>query len=93
MKKVPSNPNKILNPFRDIGKEKKVNDPKSKGRCFHCGIAGYWKRNCPNYLAQKKNLGITELPIVEVSFIAGTSNSWCVDSGATNHICNMLQGF
>ena len=32
--KVPSNPNKILNPFRDIGKGKKVNDPKSKKMCF-----------------------------------------------------------
>ena len=27
-KKVPSNSNKILNPFRKIGKRKKVNDPK-----------------------------------------------------------------
>ena len=28
-KKVPNNSNKVLNPFRDIGKWKKVNDPKS----------------------------------------------------------------
>ena len=31
--------------------------------------------------------------VSEVSFATGTSESWCVDSGATNHICNSLQGF
>ena len=29
----------------------------------------------------------------EVSFAIGTSESWSVDSGATNHIYNSLQGF
>ena len=31
--------------------------------------------------------------IIEVSFIMDTSNNWCIDSGATNHICNSLQVF
>ena len=31
--------------------------------------------------------------VSEVSFATGTSESWCVDFGATNHICNLLQGF
>ena len=31
--------------------------------------------------------------VVEVSFIADTSNTWCIDSAATHHICNSLQGF
>ena len=70
-----------------------MNNPKSNEKCFHCGVASHWKRNCPNYLDQKKNLGIIESLIVEVSFIAGISNSWCVDSGITNHIYNTLQGF
>ena len=73
-KKVLSNPNKVLNPFRDIGKWKTVNDPKPKGKCFHYGIAGQWKRNYLNYLAQKKNSSITESLIVETRFIVGTSN-------------------
>ena len=34
-----------------------------------------------------------ESQVVEVSFITNTSNTWCIDPGATNHICNMLQGF
>ena len=28
-----------------------------------------------------------------VSFTTDTSNSWCIISSGTNHICNMLQGF
>ena len=70
--KVPSNPNKILNSFRDIGKEKKVIDIKPKGKCFHCGGTRHWKRIYLDYLAQKKNSGITESLIVEVGFIPST---------------------
>ena len=47
----------------------------------------------PNYLAQQKDLGIIESLVVEVRFIVGTSNTWCVYSGVTNHICNTLQRF
>jgi len=36
---------------------------------------------------------MTESFVIEVSFIADTSNTWCIDSGATNHISNSLQGF
>ena len=42
-------------------------------------------------LGSNKDSGITESLIIEVNFIVSTSNSWCVDSGATNHICNTLQ--
>ena len=34
-----------------------------------------------------------ESHVVEVSFITDTSNTWCINSSATNHICNTLQGF
>ena len=37
--------------------------------------------------------GIIESHVIEVSFITDTSNNWCIDSGATNDICNSLQGF
>ncbi|KAA0036111.1 gag/pol protein [Cucumis melo var. makuwa] len=31
-----------------------------KGKCFHCNVDGYWKRNCLKYLAKKKeNEGAT----------------------------------
>ena len=34
-----------------------------------------------------------ESHVIEVSFITNTLNNWCIDSGATNHICNSLQEF
>ena len=41
----------FLNLFRDIGKGKKVNDPKPKGKCFHIRVKDHRKMNCPIYLA------------------------------------------
>ena len=31
--------------------------------------------------------------VVETYFMACTTGTWCVDTGATNHVCNSLQGF
>ena len=53
----------------------KLNDPKSKENCFHCGVVEHWKGNCPNYLPQKNDSNINKSLIIEVSFIAGTSNT------------------
>ena len=38
-------------------------DPKSKGVCFHCNKVGHWKRNCKDYLAEKKKKGV-RLPLL-----------------------------
>ena len=74
------------------GKGKGKKDGKGKGNCFQYGILGHWKRDCPNFLAMKVQ-GMIESQVVEVSFITDTLNTWCIDSGTTNHICNTLQGF
>ena len=29
--------------------------PKSETKCFYCKGTGHWKRNCPKYLADKKD--------------------------------------
>ena len=31
--------------------------------------------------------------VSEVSFATSTSESWCINSSATNYICNSLRGF
>ena len=31
--------------------------------------------------------------LLEICLVQNPTNSWCVDSGCTNHICNSLKGF
>ena len=64
---------------------------KIKGKCFHCGEKGHWKRNCPIFKATK-NKGMNNTYLLEICLVQNPTDSWCVDSGCTNHICNSLQG-
>lgn len=67
---------------------------KPKGKCFHCKQPGHWKAQCPTWLAKKKQgISFFYMLIVETCLAVLTTLQWCVDSGATNHVCNSLQGF
>ena len=68
-------------------KGKKKAKDYTKGKCFHCGEKGHWKRNNSKFLAAK-NKGILKICLVQ-----NPTDSWSVDSRYTNHICNVLQGF
>ncbi|KAH0781128.1 hypothetical protein KY290_000726 [Solanum tuberosum] len=55
---------------------------------------GHWKAHCPLFLAKKKNNPGSSLSLVVETFLAAISTtSWCVDSGATDHICTTLLSF
>ena len=69
-------------------KGKKIKGKKIKGKCFHCSEKGHWKRNCPIFKAAKNNTFLLEICLAQ-----NPTDSWCVDLGCTNHICNSLQGF
>ena len=44
--------------------------PKHETECFYCKGTGHWKRNCPKYLADKKdkkvNKGISDIHVIAV---------------------------
>ena len=44
--------------------------PKPETKCFYCKQTGHWKRNCPKYLADKKdgkvNKGILDIHVIDV---------------------------
>ena len=65
---------------------------KIKGKCFHCSEKGHWKRNCPKFKVAN-NKGMKSSFLLEICLVQNPTDSWCVDSGCTNHICNSLQGF
>ena len=65
---------------------------KIKGKCFHCGEKGHRKRNCPKFKATI-NKGTKSSFLLEICLVQNPTDSWCVDSGCTNHIYNSLQGF
>ena len=65
---------------------------KIKGKCFHCGEKGHWKRNCPKFKAIN-NKGMKSSFLLEIYLVQNLTDSWCVDSSYTNYICNFLQGF
>ena len=65
---------------------------KIKGKCIHCSEKGHWKRNCLKFKAAN-NKGMKSSFFLEIYLVQNPTNSWCVDSSCTNHICNSLQRF
>ena len=55
-------------------------------KCFYCKGTGHWKRNCPKYLADKKdgkvNKGIFDIQIIDVYFTSVRSNPSVFDTGS-----------
>ena len=58
--------------------KKPKSGPKPETKCFYCKGTGHWKRNCPKYLADKKdgkvNKGIFDIHIIDVYFTSVYSN-------------------
>ncbi|GKF65582.1 zinc finger, CCHC-type containing protein, partial [Tanacetum coccineum] len=77
----------------------KMEDPAKDSICHECGETGYWKRNCPQYLAEllkkKKNTasgagGGSGIFVIELNTFL--NRSWIYDTGYGTHICNTTQG-
>ena len=52
--------------------KKPKSGPKPETECFYCKGTGHWKRNCPKYLAEKKDgkvKGIFDIHVIDVYLI------------------------
>ena len=69
--------------------------PKPDTECFYCEGNGHWKRNCPKYLADKKdgkvNKGIFVIQIIDVYLTSICSNPWVFDNSSVAKISNSKQ--
>ena len=75
------------------GKKPKAG-PKPETECFYCKQTGHWKRNCPKYLADKKDgkvKGIFDIHGINVYFSSVHSSPWVFDIGSVAKISNSQQ--
>ena len=60
----------VAAPGKPVAGKKPKNGPKPETGCFYCKGSGHWKRNCPKYLADKKdckvNKGIFDIHVIDV---------------------------
>ena len=75
--------------------KKPKSGPKPETKCFYCKGTGHWKRNCPKYLADKKDgkvKGIFDIHVIDVYLTNARSSAWVFDTGSVANICNSKQG-
>ena len=87
--------------FKKNGKQvaipgkKPKSGPKPNTECFYYKGTGHWKRNCPKYLADKKdgkmNKGIFYIRIIDVYFTSVRSNPTVFDTGSVAKSSNSKQ--
>ena len=65
-----------------------------KDTCLWCQKKGHFKRDCPGFLKHLLNKGEDLITFVDESlYLSYAKSSWWIDSGATIHVANSLQGF
>ena len=70
-------PNKAKKAPSSSGKKKNNSKEKvPKGKCFHCGVDGHWKRNCSKYLSELKDKkrGKFDLLVLETYLVEDDSS-------------------
>jgi hypothetical protein len=67
----------------------------NKDQCLHCKKTKHYKKDCPEFLKSimAKNGENIITFINESQYVQYSKSTWWVDSGATIHVANSLQGF
>jgi hypothetical protein len=58
--------------------------------CFYYKKRGHWKRNCPQFLEDKKNGNVPSssgILVIEINLPTSISD-WVLDTGSCAHICS-----
>ena len=85
-----------------VGKKKKykapmkVNDGKVRKeyKCFFCKRTGHFKKDCPKRKAWFEKKGTYYVSVCfESDLIEVPNKAWWLDSGATTHVSDVIQGF
>ena len=76
---------------------KKTSFKRDGNRCFFCKKKGHIKKDCEKFkawLSKREPTGNDSLALVcESNLSKAPSSSWWLDSGATNHVAFIIQGF
>jgi hypothetical protein len=79
------------------GKEKEKDNGQSSAPtdnvCFFCKKEGHYRKDCHEYLKWMMKKGTDEITFVdEMLYTDFSCTSWWIDSGATAHVANSMQG-
>ncbi|GJX51106.1 putative retrotransposon protein [Tanacetum coccineum] len=91
------NMGKTINELHAMLKLHEQTLPKNNAHALHPIRAGYWKRNCPQYLAEllknkKLSQGASDSGIFTIVLYTFPNKSWVYDTGCGTHICSTTQG-
>jgi hypothetical protein len=68
--------------------------PVDKDQCKWCKRRGHYQKNCIEFLKHLNKQGDNHVTFVDESlFLSYSKSTWWIDSGATIHVTNSLQGF
>ena len=84
--------------FKKNGKQvaaqvkKPKSGPKPETKCFYCKGNGHWKRNCPKYVADKKDgkvKSIFDIHVIDVYFTSVHTNPSVFGTSSVAKISNL----